>query len=720
MTLDELNAALQAAAEAVEERFAPTLARRYESVMRSAGATMERNFRAKAIPALTAGAVHHVVAGLTAAGTFHPPDEDDVMAGTGEAGEQTAATRRRAARALEAELEAAGVSFTVGGIFSEELLTQIGSRATFATDRELRAIFQSVIERAMAEGWSVPDTARTIRSDVQAMAPHRAEALARTDLIGLANAGNHRAALQATQTRERGTTFKQWLATLDDRTRPEHSAAHGQTVPINEPFSVGGEALEYPGDPNGSSAMVMNCRCTTIYQDSAEGAPAIRASAYDPEVEQEGTMSETMQTEQEETTREPVPWDAVLCVEGAPTEDGRLLEKGSLRWRDLPLTLMGMIENPEFGGHAGAQVSGRIDAISRAGADIKGEGEFTTEFGVDTLAPMVEDKTVRGVSVDLAVMDYEYRDADTGEVLDLIDILFGEEERDILFVVLDGVILGATVCPMQAVEDAQITVTAAAGTPGVLRMSIWTPFDQPQPIKPLTAAAQAAAAGQWAKPSSSAFATSEFPGPTPLTVTSDGRIFGHIATWDTCHVGIPGVCTTAPRSASGYAYFHTGEIETEEGDFLPVGKLMFATKHASIEASRRNAAQHYDDTGKVGGIVRAYDGDFGIWVSGIVRPGITEEEIAELRLNPPSGDWRRVNGSLELIAALSVPVPGLPTPRAEAGIRASGEIIEVTSLIASAGVIVPDALVASAMEQAGCTNLPERIDGVQEIAALLD
>jgi len=704
MTLEELNSVLQGAAEAVEEKYQGTLARRYEAAMRTAGAVMEREFKARA---------------LTAAATFLPPDEDDVVPGS-RAGETTAATRRRAARTLQAELEAAGISFTVGGIFSEELLDRIGERATFATDRELRAIFRGVIQTAMDEGWGIPETAREIRASVQRMAPHRAEALARTDLIGLANAGNHRAALQATATRERGTTFKQWLATEDERTRPDHAAAHGQVVPINEPFSVGGEPLQYPGDPGGSAENVMNCRCTTLYQDTADGAAAIRASAHTPEVtDEEATVSETMQVETQEeeaatTEREPIPFNAVLCVEGEETEDMRLLERGSLSWRDLPLTLMGMVKNPEFGGHGLAEVSGRIDTVGRSGDKIASTGELTTEFGIDTLAPMIEDKTVRGVSVDLAVLDYEYRNADTGEVVTIDEILFGgDEDLRVLFVVTEGVILGATVCPMQAVENANIeVVTAAAGGP-YLRMTIWTPFQREEPS--LTAAA-----ATWTKPSTSAFATSEFPGPTPLTVTEDGRVFGHIATWDTCHVGIPGVCTTAPRSASGYAYFHTGEIETEEGDFLSVGKVVYGTKHASIEASRQGAARHYDDSGKVGAIVRAYDGDFGIWVSGIVRPGASEQDIAELRLNPPSGDWRRVNGSLELIAALSVPVPGFPTPRAEAGIRASADVIEVTSLIASAGLIVPDALVASAMEQAGCTNLPDRIDGVQEIAALID
>lgn len=56
--------------------------------------------------------------------------------------------------------------------------------------------------------------------------------------------------------------MKQWVATEDARTRPEHTAADGQTVPIDEPFKVGGEYLMYPGDESGSAWNTINCRCT--------------------------------------------------------------------------------------------------------------------------------------------------------------------------------------------------------------------------------------------------------------------------------------------------------------------------------------------------------------------------------------------------------------------------------------------------------------------------
>lgn len=55
---------------------------------------------------------------------------------------------------------------------------------------------------------------------------------------------------------------KIWVATDDERTRPEHAEADGQEVPYDEPFDVGDEELMHPGDRSGSAWNIYNCRCT--------------------------------------------------------------------------------------------------------------------------------------------------------------------------------------------------------------------------------------------------------------------------------------------------------------------------------------------------------------------------------------------------------------------------------------------------------------------------
>jgi len=88
----------------------------------------------------------------------------------------------------------------------------------------------------------------------------RARRIARTEIISASNAGSLEGA------RSTGLNFKkQWLATPGPRTRDDHIIADGQIVGKDEMFLVGGEELEYPGDPAGSPGNVINCRCTQIY-----------------------------------------------------------------------------------------------------------------------------------------------------------------------------------------------------------------------------------------------------------------------------------------------------------------------------------------------------------------------------------------------------------------------------------------------------------------------
>jgi len=58
---------------------------------------------------------------------------------------------------------------------------------------------------------------------------------------------------------------KQWLATLDKRTRPAHQAADGQQVKTDKNFIVGGMQMMYPGDPKGGADNTVHCRCTMLY-----------------------------------------------------------------------------------------------------------------------------------------------------------------------------------------------------------------------------------------------------------------------------------------------------------------------------------------------------------------------------------------------------------------------------------------------------------------------
>lgn len=178
------------------------------------------------------------------------------------------------------------------------------------------------------------------------------------------------------------------------------------------------------------------------------------------------------------------------------------------------------------------------------------------------------------------------------------------------------------------------------------------------------------------------------PGPTPLTVTNEGRVFGHLATWGQCHIGIGGECVYLPKSRSDYSYFHIGAVQTDGGEVF-TGPLLMGGKHAPDKMDWRRATQHYDTTSAVVADIRVGEDEFGVWMSGALRDGVTEAQVRELKAaGKASGDWREVvRGSrqLELICGLVCNVGGFPVPRTRIHV-AQGRVV---SLVA-AGIVEDD------------------------------
>lgn len=178
------------------------------------------------------------------------------------------------------------------------------------------------------------------------------------------------------------------------------------------------------------------------------------------------------------------------------------------------------------------------------------------------------------------------------------------------------------------------------------------------------------------EPSIDFFEMEEPDQPTPMTYEKNGLVYGHPALWESCHRGfVNGAfseCVKPPRSRTDYGQFHLGHIYTDRGERLPVGKITYETGHAPLTSDIVAASRHYDNTGAVGAYVRARDGKFGPWFSGVLRSDITGAGIQSLRANPPSGDWRGFQRNLEMVAALAVPVPGFAVP--QLSLAASGEI----------------------------------------------
>ena len=165
------------------------------------------------------------------------------------------------------------------------------------------------------------------------------------------------------------------------------------------------------------------------------------------------------------------------------------------------------------------------------------------------------------------------------------------------------------------------------------------------------------------KPPTAWFGNPGFGQLEPLTVTSDGRIAGHIASWREDHIGMSGR-VKAPKSKSGYAFFATGCVETAEGKLVNCGQITLTGGHAPLEASVAEAVAHYDNTDSAFADVSVGEDRHGIWVAGALRPTVDDVQLRAIRAASVSGDWRPINGSLEMVAVCAVNVPGFPIPRA--------------------------------------------------------
>lgn len=145
----------------------------------------------------------------------------------------------------------------------------------------------------------------------------------------------------------------------------------------------------------------------------------------------------------------------------------------------------------------------------------------------------------------------------------------------------------------------------------------------------------------------------------PLTVDDDGRIFGHAALWGRCHAGFRNRCVVPPRGAEYSRFLHGAAIPG-----VPTGPLTTGTTHAMWDDDAVEAFNHYANTGRAVADVAVGEDHLGLWVAGMLRPGVSDRDIADLRGSSLSGDWRPVNGKYRLVGLLAVNQPGYLVQRA--------------------------------------------------------
>ena len=359
----------------------------------------------------------------------------------------------------------------------------------------------------------------------------------------------------------------------------------------------------------------------------------------------------------------------IVLPEGVASGDNRTFVEDSVDLLQLPLTLLWQ---PFTGkGHDGSVIVGRIDSIERVddvvdpstGAKLKGwgraRGVFDTGVYAQEAERLVRHGFLRSISADLD--KFEASTENEESKLEL------QDENDIKnekITVKKSRLTAVTLVAKPAFQEPRIYIEdlpdlEAIEVPYPLEDGVYEEEyeDEYSMVNALIAAGvPVAPPKEWTE-------DPKLEHLSPIIVEDDGRVYGHIASWNMNHIGMPRA-QKPPRSRSNYAYFRTGILRTAEGIDVHVGQLTLTGGHSPLNASAEEAVRHYDDTHSAVADVSCGEDRYGIWVAGSLRPGITPEQLRVFRASNPSGDWRPINGKLELVAVCMVNVPGFPVTRA--------------------------------------------------------
>lgn len=488
---------------------------------------------------------------------------------------------------------------------------------------------------------------------------------------------------------EQAATTGMILAASADTMRPTHQEGGG-TVP----YSIVTDHPDCGADTpwavtQTDTGKLMGCHDTEAAAMEQQAALYAEEGDTKPADDGDETMDYTGQT---------APWEGPLAVEGIVTGDGREFAEGALTWADLPVPLRWNKEDSHGGEARTIAVNvGRIDEVWRDGNKIMGRGvlDLSDDDGRRVHAK-IEGKFLRGVSIDadsIADADVEFVwpddvNAGTGEgdgEDDLFEMLFAQPEKVIFH---GGRIRAATLVDIPAFAEAYIALldeagAVVAGGQPVTEAELLTLREaEPEPVRTL---APVTAAAEVFRPPAEWFTDPGLSLPTPITVTDDGRIYGHAAQWGSCHIGQEGVCVQPPHEEQ-HPYYRTGEVACADGSRVAVGQITVGTGHAPLHYGATPAAEHYDNTGAAVADVAVGNDAHGIWVAGAIRPGADPLKVYELQAaGQVSGDWRRIGGQLRLVGLLAVNVPGFPVPKMRARVAsgASGEEKTVKALVAA-------------------------------------
>lgn len=402
----------------------------------------------------------------------------------------------------------------------------------------------------------------------------------------------------------------------------------------------------------------------------------------------------------------------MLAPIGMSTGDGRRFAKGAIETAAVPFPFEWVRERQ--GGHDGAVTVGvvqqtKLTTVDKAVADgwlseeaakgmdgslegVFAQGELLDHADRELMPELAEDVATvltlidagtLGPSVDLDSFEGQpvMEGSDTPVSYEEIEAYWEEhgEEPKLELLITSGRVRAATLVSIPAFAETSRPLELVAEE---------TAEGEASADSTPVAALIASVAGQTAAPALTDFSR-ELNGPTPITWDQEaGVVYGHIATWRTCHVGFEGVCITPPRDdeSNDYSWFNRYAVETDEGTVW-AGRITAGGRHASLSANATGAMAEHDGKTVVA-YVRAYSDEHGIAVAGRIEPGLDARTWAVLERRKVSGDWRETPGGLSLIEVLALS-PG-PRGQSEPGFPVAGTFSRAGRQVALTASLGPE------------------------------
>ncbi len=169
-------------------------------------------------------------------------------------------------KSVAGAIETKDSSIRFRSLFTEWVDRNVGKRIDDISETTKKKLKRAV-EDFQESGEPLDQLSDEIEGLYEGFAGGRAEVIARTEVHAASNA----ASTEAAKATGIPNLRKEWIFTEDKRTRPEHRLSQDDSVVgIDEKFDVAGEALDAPGDPDGSPGNIINCRCSVAFLSEGE------------------------------------------------------------------------------------------------------------------------------------------------------------------------------------------------------------------------------------------------------------------------------------------------------------------------------------------------------------------------------------------------------------------------------------------------------------------